>query len=49
MEKAKIGKPQQWTPQYLEDDDKWMKDYFDKNDNSARYSRRKYFVGPLSL
>ena len=49
MEKEKLGKPQDWRPQYLIDNDDWMKDYFDPNDKSARYARRKYFAGPMAL
>jgi phosphatidylserine/phosphatidylglycerophosphate/cardiolipin synthase-like enzyme len=49
MEKKKLGKPQNWTPQYLVDDDKWMKDYFEQtSDKTARFLRRKYFSGPMS-
>jgi len=49
MEKEKLGKPQDWKPQYLIDDDKWMKPYFDPKDTSARYARRKYFAGAMAL
>jgi phosphatidylserine/phosphatidylglycerophosphate/cardiolipin synthase-like enzyme len=49
MEKEKLGKPQDWKPQYLIDKDSWMKDYFDPKDKSARFARRKYFAGPLAL
>lgn len=50
MEKKKLDKPQDWQPQYLIDDDAWMKDYFDdKNDKSARCLRRLYFSGPMSV
>lgn len=49
MEKEKLGKPQDWKPQYLVDDDKWMKPYFDPEDPSARYLRRKYFAGPMAV
>ena len=49
MEKEKLGQPQDWKPQYLIDHDKWMKDYFDPNDKSARFARRKYFAGPMTL
>lgn len=49
MEKEKLGKPQNWTPQYLDDTDNWMKDYFNEtNDKTARCARRKYFSGPMS-
>ncbi len=37
-----------WTPQYLIDDDRWMADYFDPNDSSARFLRRMYFAGPMA-
>lgn len=48
MEKKKLGKPENWTPQYLVNDDKWMDDYFnDEDDRSARCLRRKYFSGNL--
>lgn len=40
--------PTDWTPQYLIDDDRWMADYFDPNDSSARYLRRVYFGGPMA-
>lgn len=49
MEKEKLGKPQDWKPQYLIDHDSRMNDYFDPNDKSARYARRKYFAGPMAL
>jgi phosphatidylserine/phosphatidylglycerophosphate/cardiolipin synthase-like enzyme len=49
VEKQKLGKPQDWQPQYLVDDDKWMKPYFDPKDTSGRYTRRKYFAGPMSV
>ena len=41
--------PDTWTPQYLIDDDSWMDDYFDPKDRSARYLRRTYFSGPMTL
>jgi phosphatidylserine/phosphatidylglycerophosphate/cardiolipin synthase-like enzyme len=50
MEKKKLGKTQEWKPQFLETKDNWMNDYFNKdNDRSARCLRRKYFSGPMSL
>jgi phosphatidylserine/phosphatidylglycerophosphate/cardiolipin synthase-like enzyme len=49
MEKEKIGAPQDWKPQYLIDNDTWMKDYFDEKDKSARFARRKYFAGPMAI
>lgn len=44
-EKENAGTPQEWKPQYLISDDSWMKDYFNKKDRSARYTRRVYFAG----
>jgi phosphatidylserine/phosphatidylglycerophosphate/cardiolipin synthase-like enzyme len=49
MQKEKLGKPQDWKPQYLIDDDSWMETYFDAKDTSARYARRKYFAGPMAV
>lgn len=49
MEKKKLGKPEKWQPQYLIDNDSWLKDYFNPKDKSARYARRKYFAGPMAL
>ena len=49
MEKKKLGQPQDWQPQYLIDNDSWMKDYFNENDKTGRNARRKYFAGPISL
>jgi phosphatidylserine/phosphatidylglycerophosphate/cardiolipin synthase-like enzyme len=49
MEKKKAGTPESWTPQFLVDDDSWMKPYFDPTDRSARDTRRKYFGGPMSV
>ena len=40
--------PTGWTPQYLIDDDRWLADYFDPRDSSARYLRRVYFGGPMA-
>jgi phosphatidylserine/phosphatidylglycerophosphate/cardiolipin synthase-like enzyme len=48
MEKEKLGKPQDWKPQYLITDDSWMKDYFSETDKSGRNTRRQYFSGPMS-
>jgi phosphatidylserine/phosphatidylglycerophosphate/cardiolipin synthase-like enzyme len=48
QEKSKANKPQNWKPQFLIDDDSWMKDYFEINNKSARYQRRKYFSSPMS-
>ena len=49
MEKEKLGKPQDWKPQYLSESDDWMESYFDPDDKSGRYVRRLYFAGPMSL
>ncbi len=50
MEKEKLGKPQNWTPNYLATKDDWMDDYYNKtNDKTARFLRKKYFSGPLSI
>jgi phosphatidylserine/phosphatidylglycerophosphate/cardiolipin synthase-like enzyme len=49
MEKQKSGKPEDWKPQFLVDDDKWMDPYFDPDDRSARNARRAYFAGPMSV
>jgi phosphatidylserine/phosphatidylglycerophosphate/cardiolipin synthase-like enzyme len=43
------GTPDTWQPQFLIDNDDWMSDYFDPNDGSARFARRKYYAGPLSV
>lgn len=43
------GDPGTWTPQYLIEDDRWMSDYFDPKDSSARYLRRAYFAGPMAV
>ena len=48
MEKEKLGKPQDWKPQYLINNDSWMKDYFNPNDKTARFARRKYFSGSMA-
>jgi len=45
----KKKKPQTWQPQFLIDLDDWMAPYFDPADTSARYARRKYFSGPMSV
>ncbi len=37
------GKPDGWRPQYLVPSDAWQASYFDPNDQSARYARRRYF------
>ncbi|MBS1518228.1 MAG: hypothetical protein JSS91_09090 [Bacteroidetes bacterium] len=50
MKKNNLGLPQQWTPQYLVNDDNWMKDYFEEvDDRTARCARRKYFAGQMSI
>ena len=48
MERTGQPTPTDWTPQFLIDDDRWMTDYFDPNDGSARYLRRVYFSGPMT-
>jgi phosphatidylserine/phosphatidylglycerophosphate/cardiolipin synthase-like enzyme len=49
MEKKAAGTPEDWKPQYLVDDDIWMEDYFDPADTTARFARRGYFAGPMSV
>ncbi len=49
MQSKQVGKPEKWRPNYLTDDDSWMKQYFDPRDRSGRFARRCYFAGPLSL
>lgn len=49
MEKAKLGKPQDWKPQFLSESDDWTDSYFDPADTSGRYIRRRYFAGPMAL
>lgn len=49
MEKKQAGTPEQWTPQFLVDDDSWMAPYFDPHDRSARDTRRRYFAGPMAV
>ena len=49
MEAKKIGKPKDWKPQFLEINESWMNDYFQPADTSARFARRKYFAGPMSI
>jgi phosphatidylserine/phosphatidylglycerophosphate/cardiolipin synthase-like enzyme len=49
LEKAKAGTPENWQPQFLIDDDGWTAPYFDPNDRDARYMRRAYFAGPMSV
>jgi hypothetical protein len=49
MERKQAGMPEEWTPQFLVDDDSWMAPYFDPNDRSARDIRRRYFAGPMAL
>jgi phosphatidylserine/phosphatidylglycerophosphate/cardiolipin synthase-like enzyme len=39
----------EWKPQFLETEDSWMADYFDPDDSSARYARRRYFSGEIAL
>ena len=49
LERKKFGKAGDWKPQFLIDSDAWMQDYFDPKDPSARYLRREYFAGPMSV
>lgn len=49
MEKKKLGKPEDWQPQYLIDNDTWMKPYFNPKDTTGRYARRTYFAGPMAI
>ena len=49
VEKQQAGTAEEWKPQFLVNDDKWMKDYFDPADKAARFARRVYFAGPMSL
>jgi phosphatidylserine/phosphatidylglycerophosphate/cardiolipin synthase-like enzyme len=49
MEKVKKGTPEEWQPQYLVDDDSWMAAYFDPDDKTAKYARRQYFAGPMTI
>lgn len=49
LERQQSGRPEDWEPQFLVDDDKWMKPYFDPADKTARFVRREYFAGPMSL
>ena len=49
MEKEKHGTPESWRPQFLVDADTWMTPYFDAADPSARYARRAYFAGPMTV
>ncbi|CAG5017977.1 hypothetical protein DYBT9275_05884 [Dyadobacter sp. CECT 9275] len=50
MEKKKLGKPELWTPQFLDTNDAWMEDYYDqKGRQPERYYRRVYFSGPMAI
>jgi len=49
LEKEKLGKPQEWKPEYLVNKDEWMKPYFTEGEKSGRYLRREYFAGPMSV
>ncbi|HEV3485638.1 MAG TPA: phospholipase D-like domain-containing protein, partial [Vicinamibacterales bacterium] len=49
LQKREAGVPEEWRPQFLVDDDSWMTPYFDPQDKSARYARRAYFAGPMSV
>lgn len=48
MERVEAGTATNWQPNFLIDDDEWMKPYFDPADKSARCARREYFAGPMS-
>ena len=48
-DKKKAGKPVKWKPQFLENGDGWMKDYYKSKDKSARFHRREYFAGPMAV
>jgi phosphatidylserine/phosphatidylglycerophosphate/cardiolipin synthase-like enzyme len=43
------AEPERWEPQFLVDADSWWAPYFDPSDRNARYARRRYFAGPLSV
>ncbi|BBB70214.1 hypothetical protein UNDYM_5961 (plasmid) [Undibacterium sp. YM2] len=43
------GKPVDWRPQYLLDSDAWQSPYFDPNESSGRFYRRKFFAQAMSL
>ena len=49
IEKKKTKGAEEWKPQYLIDDDRWMAPYFDPTDKSARHARREYFSGAMSV
>jgi phosphatidylserine/phosphatidylglycerophosphate/cardiolipin synthase-like enzyme len=49
LDQEKIGEATEWTPQFLDDSDDWMRDYFAPDDPSARFLRREYFAGPMSV
>lgn len=49
MEKSKKNTPDTWQPQFLIDNDTWIKPYFDAADTSGRYVRRTYFAGPMAV
>ncbi len=49
LEKENAGTPESWRPQFLIDDDSWVTPYFDPQDRGARYTRRAYFAGPMSV
>ena len=50
LEKAALGHPEDWKPQYLAETDDWMTDYFQQtNDKTARFLRRLYFSGPMAV
>ena len=49
VQRSESGTPETWRPQFLVDDDSWLKPYFDPQDKTARYARRAYFAGPMSV
>lgn len=49
LERKKLGKSTEWEPKFLATEDKWMDDYLDSADKSARFTRREYFSGALSI
>ena len=49
LDLATAGTPSEWKPQFLDTKDTWLKDYFSSNDTTARFLRRQYFAGTMSL
>ena len=48
MERVAAGTATNWQPNFLVNDDDWMKPYFDPEDRSARCARREYFGGAMA-